>query len=149
MESFVYLFGWVGIFAPLALGAIGSMVGCSKAGMSASGALLEVDGGYGRYIGLAAMPSSQTIFGIVVMLTLNVELTLDNSPGIFALGLLSGLALMASGFAQGDAIAAAINTSKSKPEVYGISIAPAAIIEGFAVFAFVFALVLAGNLPTT
>ena len=143
------MFGWVGIFAPLALGAIGSMVGCSKAGMSATGALLEVDSGYGRYIGLAAMPSSQTIFGIVVMLTLNVELTLANSPGIFALGLLSGLALMISGFAQGDAIAAAINTSKSKPEVYGISIAPAAIIEGFAVFAFVFALVLAGNLPAS
>ena len=42
---------------------------------------------------------------------------------------------------------AAINASKSKPEVFGISLAPAALIEGFAVFAFVFALVLAGRLP--
>jgi V/A-type H+-transporting ATPase subunit K len=31
--------------------------------------------------------------------------------------------------------------------VFGISLAPAALIEGFAVFAFVFALVLAGRLP--
>jgi V/A-type H+-transporting ATPase subunit K len=37
--------------------------------------------------------------------------------------------------------------SKSKPEVFGLSIAPAAVVEGFAVFAFVFALVLAGALP--
>jgi V/A-type H+-transporting ATPase subunit K len=149
MEPFVLALGWIGVYAPLAFGAIGSMVGCSRAGMAATGALLEVDGGYGRYIGLAAMPSSQTIYGIVVMLTLNVTLTVANSPGIFALGFLSGLALMASAFAQGDALAAAIATAKSKPEVYGISIAPAAIIEGFAVFAFVFALVLAGNLPTS
>jgi V/A-type H+-transporting ATPase subunit K len=31
--------------------------------------------------------------------------------------------------------------------VFGISIAPAAVVEGFAVFAFVFALVLAGSVP--
>ena len=42
---------------------------------------------------------------------------------------------------------ASINVSKSKEEVFGISLAPAAIIEGFAVFAFVFALVLAGGIP--
>jgi V/A-type H+-transporting ATPase subunit K len=148
MEPFVLVLGWVGVYAPLAFGAIGSMVGCSRAGMAATGALLEVDGGYGRYIGLSAMPSSQTIYGIVVMLTLNVTLTVANSPGIFALGFLCGIALMMSAFAQGDALAAAIAAAKSKPEIYGISIAPAAIIEGFAVFAFVFALVLAGNLPT-
>ena len=34
-------------------------------------------------------------------------------------------------------------------EVFGISLAPAAVIEGFAVFSFVFALVLAGSLPST
>jgi V/A-type H+/Na+-transporting ATPase subunit K len=54
---------------------------------------------------------------------------------------------MFSALAQGSACAAAINASKSKPEVFGISLAPAALIEGFAVFAFVFALVLSGRLP--
>ena len=149
MEALFLTLGWIGVYAPLALGAIGSMVGCSRAGMAAAGALQELEGGYGRYIGLSAMPSSQTIYGIVVTLSFNVPLTVDNSVGIFGLGTLSGLALMVSGFAQGDALAASIAASKSKPEIYGISIAPAAIIEGFAVFAFVFALVLAGGLPTT
>ena len=127
MEPFVIAMGWIGVYAPLSLGAIGSMVGCSRAGMAAAGALLEVEGGYGRFIGLSAMPSSQTIYGIVVMLTLNVPLSVANSPGIFALGVLSGLALMLSAFAQGDALAASIAAAKSKPEIYGISIAPAAI----------------------
>ncbi len=147
MDSLIVTLGWVGMYAPLALGAIGSMVGCARAGMSACGALLDVESGYGRYIGVAAMPSSQSIYGIVVTMALRRELTVDNSPGIFGLGLLVGLALMASAFAQGDACAAAINAAKNKLEIFGISLAPAALVEGFAVFAFVFALVLSAGIP--
>jgi len=147
VEDIVLALGWVGVYAPLALGSVGSMVGVARAGMAACGALLEVESGYGRFIGVSAMPSSQTIYGIVVTLTLHVGIDAQNAPGIFAIGLLSGVALMISGFAQGAACAAAINASKSKPEVFGISIAPAAVVEGFAVFAFVFALVLAGSVP--
>ena len=147
MEPIVIALGWIGIYGPMALGAIGSIIGCSRAGQAACGALLDTESGYGRFIGVSAMPSSQTIYGIVVTLTLNVPLTVTNSPGVFALGVGSGLALLVSGFTQGSACAAAINASKTKAEVFGISLAPAAVIEGFAVFAFVFALVLAGSLP--
>ena len=147
MEPVILLLGWIGVFAPVALGAIGSMVGCTRAGMAACGALLEVESGYGRFIGIAAMPSSQTIYGIVVMMILRREVTMANAPALFAIGALSGLALMISAFAQGSACAAAINATKSKSEVFGISTAPAALVEGFAVFAFVFALVLAGGIP--
>jgi len=146
MEQIILTLGWMGIYSPVALGAIGSILGCSKAGQAAIGALLDVDSGYGRYIGISAMPSSQTIYGIVVMLTLNREVTLENSPGLFAIGFLVGVALLMSGIYQGKACASAIQVSKNKPEVFGISIAPAAIVEGFAVFAFVFALILAGSI---
>jgi V/A-type H+-transporting ATPase subunit K len=149
LDAIILTLGWAGIFAPVALGAIGSVVGCTRAGQAACGALLETEGGYGRFIGVSAMPSSQTIYGIVVMLTLNQPLTTENAPGICAIGILTGLALMASAFGQGSCCASAINASKSKTEVFGISIAPAAVVEGFAVFAFVFALVLAGSLPET
>ena len=147
MEPLVLTMGWLGIFFPLALGAIGSMIGVGRGGLAAAGAMLEVEGGYGRFVGVAAMPSSQTIYGIVVMLTLNRTVTVGNSPGLFVLGGLTGVALLVSAMAQGSACAASINTSKSKPEVFGISVAPAAVIEGFAVFVFVFALVLADAIP--
>ena len=147
MDAFIVTLGWLGMFAPLALGAVGSMTGCARAGMAACGALLDVESGYGRYIGVAAMPSSQTIYGIVVTMALRRELTIENSPGIFGLGILTGLALMFSAFAQGSACASAINVSKSKLEVFGISLAPAALVEGFAVFSFVFALVLSAGIP--
>lgn len=147
MDSLVVVLGWVGIVAPLALGAMGSAVASATAGQAAAGALLEVESGYGRYIGLSAMPSSQTIYGIVVMFSLNRPVNAETAAGLFGVGFLTGLALYTSAVWQGRALASAIAASKSKPEIFGISLAPAAIVEGFAVFAFVFALVVAGDIP--
>ncbi|MHC4510501.1 MAG: ATP synthase subunit C [Planctomycetota bacterium] len=147
MEQIILALGWIGIYAPVALGAIGSIIGCARAGQAACGAMLETESGYGRYVGVSAMPSSQTIYGIVVMLTLRREVTLGSAPGLFAIGVLAGLALMTSAIYQGYCCASSINVSKSKTEIFGLSIAPAAVVEGFAVFAFVFALVLVGTLP--
>ncbi len=147
MEQIIMALGWLGVFSPMALGAVGSIIGCARAGQAACGAMLETESGHGRFIGVSAMPSSQIIYGIVVMLTLQGALNANTAPGIFAIGLLAGIALMASGVYQGYCCASAINVSKSKVEIFGISLAPAAVVEGFAVFAFVFALVLVGSLP--
>ncbi len=145
MDSLTLALGWAGIYAPLALGAIGSIVGCAIAGMAACGAMLELDSGYGRFLGVSAMPSSQTIYGIVVMFALQRTVTVESAPALAGIGILVGLALMMSAIYQGLACAAAINTAKAKPEVFGLSLAPAAIVEGFGVFAFIFALVLVGG----
>lgn len=148
MSDFVIALGWMGLFAPMALGAIGSIMGCAIAGQAAVGAMLETESGYGKFIGISAMPSSQIIFGIVVMFTLNREMTVAAAPGVFGIGVGAGLALMMSAIWQGRLVASSINASKAKPEIFGLSLAPAAIVEGFAVFAFVFALVIAGGIPT-
>nr|MDT0251491.1 ATP synthase subunit C [Endozoicomonas sp.] len=143
MDALILALGWVGVFSPVALGAVGSAIGCSVAGQAACGAMLDVESGYGKFVGLSAMPSSQVIYGIVIMFTLSgIGVTVASAPGLFGIGLLTGVALMYSAIYQGQAVAAAINASKNKPEVFGLSIAPAAIVEGFAVFAFVFALVM-------
>lgn len=147
MDALIITLGWIGLFGSMALGAVGSIFGCAIAGQAACGALLETDGGHGRYIGLSAMPSSQTIYGIVVMFSLNREITVDNGPGLFAVGLLVGIALLFSGIKQGQCCASAINVAKIKPQIFGISVAPAAIVEGFAVFVFIFALVISAGIP--
>jgi len=114
--------------------------------MAACGAMLESESGYGRFVGVSAMPSSQTIYGIVVMLSLNRTVTVENAPALFGIGSLAGVALLVSAIYQGKCCASSIRASKSKPEIFGLSIAPAAIVEGFAVFAFVFALILVGSI---
>jgi len=148
VEGMILVLAWIGVFAPMALGAVGSSIGCSRAGQAACGAMLATESGYGKFIGVSAMPASQTIYGIVVTLTLSRSV---NNPaaavGLLGIGLLAGIALMTSAIYQGYACSSAISVSKDKPEVFGISLAPAAMVEGFAVFALVFALVLAGSLP--
>jgi len=141
MEQYVALSGFV------ALAALGSAIGCTRAGKAACGAVLEVDGGYGRYIGLSVLPSSIIIYGIVLMFTLNRPVGAATSPGLFGIGVLVGVALLIIGILQGECCAAAINASKGKPAVFGLTVTPAAIVEGLAVFAFVFALIVSGAIP--
>lgn len=146
MNELVLALGWVGIFAPVALGAVASAIGCAIAGQASIGAMTETDGGYGRFVGISAFPSTFVIYGIVIMFTLNRTVTPENAGGLFGVGLLAGIALLYCGIWQGRACAAAINASKEKPEIFGLSLAPAAIIEGFGVFAFVFALVISAGI---
>ena len=145
--SFDLLIGWAGIYGATVLAGIGSMIGCTRAGQAAAGAILDVDGGWGKLIGISAMPASQAIYGIVLTLSLNRAVTAETGPGLGAIGLLGGLALMMSAAYQGSCCASAILVAKTKPQAFGLAIAPAAFVEGFAVFALAFALLLAQGLP--
>ena len=147
METFISILGWIGIYSPVALASIGSAVGCTRAGKAACGAILEVDGGYGRYIGISVLPSSIVIFGIVIMFALTRPVVPETAPGLFGIGSLIAVALLVIGILQGECCAAAINASKGKPAIFGLSITPAAIVEGLAVFAFVFALIVSAAIP--
>jgi V/A-type H+-transporting ATPase subunit K len=147
MNDLLLALGWAGMYGVMALGAVGSIVGCAIAGQAAIGAMVDTESGHGRFIGVSAMPSSQVIYGIVVMFSLQREVTPDTAPALFGIGMMAGLALMFSAIRQGQACASAIYAAKTKPEIFGLALAPAAIVEGFAVFAFVFALVVSGGIP--
>jgi len=147
LNKLIVMLGWVGLFGVTALGAVGSIIGCATGGQAAIGAMLDTESGHGRFVGTSALPSSQIIYGIVVMLTLQRDVTPANGGALFAVGLAAGLALMLSAIRQGQCCASAINAAKEKPEVFGLALGPAAIVEGFAVFVFVFALVLSANIP--
>jgi len=147
MNELAVILGWLGVYAPVSLGAIGVAIGVAIAGQAAIGAMLEIEGGYGRFVGVSAIPSSNVIYGIVVMFSLQRTITPENGGALFGIGFLCGVALLYCAVWQGRAVASAIAASKNKPEIFGLSLAPAAIVEGFAVFSFVFALVLAGGIP--
>lgn len=147
MMEWLIILGWLGLFGLVAVPALGSIVGCAIAGQAAIGAMIDSEGALGRYVGVAAMPSSQLIYGIVLMLTLNRPVTPENAPAMFAIGALAGGALCMSAIKQGECCASAIGAIKEKPEIFGLSLAPAALVEGFAVFTFVFALVLIASVP--
>jgi V/A-type H+/Na+-transporting ATPase subunit K len=137
-------FNMIGPALSLGLSAIGCSIGCWIAGAASHAAMSRVEEGHGKFIGMAAAPSSQIIYGFLLMLQMSkaiVSGSLSPIDGI-AIGLLSGLSFAASAIFQGLVCATGIQASLKQPSVYGKCFAAIGIIESFALFAFVFALLL-------
>ncbi len=137
-------FDMVGPALALGLSAIGSSMGCGIAGMASHGVMSRVEEGHGKFIGMAAAPSSQSIYGFILMLLMAraiTEGTLSPLSGI-AIGFSSGLAIMISAIYQGKVAATGIQASAKQPAIFGKCFAAVGIVESFALFAFVFALLI-------
>ena len=137
MEEFIK---WFGIVLPLAVGAIGSSLGCMIAGTSLAGALSRTKQGQGGLIAFSAAPSSQIIYGLVLMMVMKGSDTATPSQ-FLAIGILCGLAIMVSAIMQAKCCAAGIRATVEEPSIYGKCWIPIGVTEGFAVFAMVFGIV--------
>ncbi len=125
----------------LGLGAVGSAIGCGIAGMTSHGAMAKSDENHGLYLGLSAMPASQTIYGFVLMILLN-QANLE-PMGSLAIGFSAGLGLMTSAIFQGKACSSAILGVSKKASISGKAFLAPGIIESFALFSLVGGILLA------
>lgn len=137
---------WIGIIFPMALGATGSAIGCMIAGSALAGAMTRTKENHGGLIAMSAAPSSQTIYGLVLMMTLkDVKLQPGASTAVFlAVGVLCGVAIMMSAIMQGRCCAAGIRATVEEKSVYGKCWIPVGVTESFAVFAMVFGMIALG-----
>jgi len=128
----------------LGLACLGSAIGCCIGGMASHGVMTHVDEGHAKFIGLSAMPSSQSIYGFVLMLLMRNAIKAGSISPMSAIGIgfFVGLAICISAIYQGKAAATAIQASSKQPALFGKTFAVVGIIESFALFAFVFALLL-------
>jgi V/A-type H+/Na+-transporting ATPase subunit K len=130
----------------LALGfsCLGSAIGCGIAGMASHGVMSHVEEGHGKLIGMSAAPSSQSIYGFILMLLMKASVEAGNISAMSAIGIgfSAGLAIMFSAIYQGKCCASGIQASAKKPDIYGKAWASIGIVESFALFAFVFSLLL-------
>ena len=137
-------FDMIGPALALGLSCLGSAIGCGVAGMASHAVMSRVEEGHGKYIGMAAAPSSQSIYGFILMLLMADAIkggSLSAMSGI-GIGLGSGLAIMTSAIYQGKVAASGIQASAKKPAIFGKCFAAVGIVESFALFAFVFALLI-------
>lgn len=137
-------FNMVGPALSLGLSSIGCCIGCYIAGAASHAAMTRTEEGHGKFIGMAAAPSSQIIYGFLLMLQMSKAIqsgALSPISGI-AIGALSGMAFFMSSVYQGKVCATGIQASLKSPGVYGKCFAAIGIIESFALFAFVFALLI-------
>ncbi|MEL7431190.1 MAG: ATP synthase subunit C [Chlamydiota bacterium] len=139
-------YAMIGPAIVLGLGCLGSSIGCGIAGMASHGAMSKIDEGHGKFIGISAMPSSQSIYGFILMILMKnaiQEGTVSALSGI-GIGFFVGIAIMASSVYQGRCAASAIQACAKKPNVFGKTFAALGIVESFGLFAFVFGLLLLG-----
>jgi len=128
----------------LGLGCMGSAIGCGIAGMASHGAMTRVEEGHGKFIGLSAAASTQSVLGFILMVLMkNAIKTGTLAPlGAIGVGLFVGLALLTSAMLQGKCAATAIQATAKQPAIFGKAFLAIAIVESFAIFAFVFGLLL-------
>ena len=139
-------FNMVGPALALGLSCLGSAIGCGIAGMASHGVMARVEEGHGKFIGMSAAPSSQSIYGFILMLLMSQAIDAGTLSALSAvgIGLSSGLAIMTSAIFQGKCCASGIQASAKQPAIFGKCFAAVGIVESFALFAFVFALLIMG-----
>lgn len=133
-------FDMIGPAIALGLSAIGSSIGCGIGGMASHAIMSRVEEGHGKFIIMSVMPSSQIIYGFVLMYLMRDAVREGALAPIsaIAIGLFSGLAIMVSAIYQGRAAATGIQASAKQPAVFGKCLVTLGIVESFALFAFVF-----------
>jgi len=137
-------FDMIGPALVLGLSAIGSSIGCGIGGMASHAVMSRVEEGHGKFIAMSAMPSSQIIYGFVLMLLMRnaiVNGSISALSGV-GIGLGAGTAIMISAIFQGRAAASGIQASAKQPAIFGKCLAALGIVESFALFAFGFSLML-------
>jgi len=93
---------------------------------------------------MSAAPASQSIYGAILMLLMSKAIltgALSPLSGI-AMGIFAGSALMLSAVFQGMVCATGIQASAKQPSIFGKCFASVGIIESFALFTFVFCILL-------
>ena len=134
-------FSMVGPGIVLGLGCIGSSIGCGIACMASHGIMARVEEGHAKMVAITAIPSSQSIYGFILMILMKNHIAAGTLSPLSAIGvgLFVGLAIMASSIFQGMSAATSIQALAKQPAIFGKCLAGLAIIESFALFAFVFA----------
>jgi len=134
----------IGPAIAMGLGCLGSSIGCGIAGMASHAIMSRVEEGHAKFVTLSAIPASQSIYGLILMVIMRGAIragTLSGVAGI-GIGLFAGLAFVASSVFQGKCCVTAIQAAAKQPAVFGKTFVSITIIESFALFAFVFALLL-------
>ncbi len=162
MEGFLAVFNsgnflaYLGVAISVLLSGTGSAKGMSIVGQAATGLLAEDPDAFGRTIVLQALPGTQGIYGFLIgfivmlnsgMMGGSVNLSPEIGGYILAAGLTIGVVGLTSGIAQGKAAAAGVNIIAKHPDQLSKAIVISAMVETYAILAFLISMLLVINIP--
>lgn len=141
------LIGDIGIGACLGLAALGSAAGAGAAGMAAIGAwkkcFLQNKPVPFILVAFAGAPLTQTIYGFILMNTLNTARQALTGFQLLGIGIFAGISIGASAFAQGSCSAAAADAYAETEQGFGNYMLVIGLCETVALFVMVFAMLIA------
>jgi V/A-type H+-transporting ATPase subunit K len=144
------LLAYIGVALMVGLAGLGSVYGITICGNAAVGALKKNPGALGSYIGLAALPSTQGLYGFVGFYMLQGKLVADISPlaaaAIFGAGLAMGIVGLLSAIRQGEVCANGIAAIGSGYKVMVQTMLFAAFAEFYAIIALLFVFLINNSL---
>jgi len=146
----------IGATIAAVLAGIGSGVGVFTAGSKGAGVLSEKPELFGKILVITALPGSQGVYGLLIAILALAKIGLfsggvDVVPvvvgqQIFWAGVLMGLAGLFSGWLQGRVAAAGIGAVAKQDSVAGKAIVLAVIIETYAIFGLLVALLIVNSI---
>ncbi len=131
------LLAYLGVALCVALSGIGSAYGVTICGNAAIGAFKKNPAASGSYMGLAALPSSQGLYGFVGFFMLNgkitPEITMSAACAIFGVGLALGLVALFSAVRQAKVCANGISAIGAGHNAFGTTMVLAVFPELYAI----------------
>ena len=145
----------IGAVIAAALAGIGSGLGVYMAGSKAAGVLAEKPDLFGKLLVITALPGSQGVYGLLIaILTLakiglfsgGLEVPVEAGYQILWAGILMGVSGLVSGLLQGRVAAAGIGAVGKDGSVAGKAIVLSVIIETYAIFGLLVALLVVNSI---
>ena len=147
---------YLGVAVAVLFSGIGSAKGVGLVGEATSGILIDDPDTYGQCIVLQALPGTQGIYGFLIgfIIMLNtgmmggtINLSLETGAYILASAMPVGFVGLLSAVAQGRVAAAGISVVAKRPDQVAKAIVSAAMVETYAILAFLISLLLVFNIP--
>lgn len=147
---------FLGVAFAVMFSGMGSAKGVGVVGQASAGVITEDPDKFGQLLVLQALPGTQGIYGFligfIVMLqtgmlggTANVDLAMGTA--IFASCLPVAFVGLVSGLHQGKVAAAGVSIVAKRPDQVAKAIVSAALVETYAILAFLISMLLIFNLP--
>ncbi|MBQ0103885.1 MAG: ATPase [Prevotellaceae bacterium] len=146
------ILGYLGMALCVALSGIGSSYGVTICGNAAIGAYKKNPSASGSYIGLAALPSSQGLYGFVGFFMLQSHvfegMNMLTAAGVLGAGLALGLVAWISAIRQAKVCANGISAIGGGHNAFGTTMVLAVFPELYAILGLLVLILIAGVLPT-
>lgn len=142
---------YLGIALVVALSGVGSAYGVTICGNAAIGAYKKNPAASGSYMGLAALPSSQGLYGFVGFFMLNPHvyegMDMFSAAAVLGVGLALGLVALFSAIRQAKVCANGISAIGGGHNAFGTTMVLAVFPELYAILGLLVLILTANSLP--